>query len=117
MYGEDTFDVVLSELVANSLDAKPSEILGNDSLQDKDRRILVVTDDGIGMDAESFAQYHDFATELKSRGDGIGFRTAGIGAKISFNIADRVMTETRHSGTVSSSIGAGMAGSLRSVLR
>ena len=98
MYGEDTFDVVLSELVANSLDAKPSEILVD---WDKDRRILVVTDDGIGMDAESFAQYHDFATELKSRGDGIGF--AGIGAKISFNIADRVMTETRHSGTVSSS--------------
>ena len=98
MYGEDTFDVVLSELVANSLDAKPSEI----SIDwDKDRRILVVTDDGIGMDAESFAQYHDFATELKSRGDGIGF--AGIGAKISFNIADRVVTETRHNGTVSSS--------------
>ena len=98
MYGEDTFDVVLSELVANSLDAKPSEI----SIDwDRDRRILVVTDDGVGMDAESFAQYHDFATELKSRGDGIGF--AGIGAKISFNIADRVVTETRHNGTVSSS--------------
>ena len=98
MYGEDTFDVVLAELVANSLDAKPSNILID---WNRDERILVVTDDGSGMDAESFAQYHDFATELKSRGDGIGF--AGIGAKISFNIANWVMTETRRNGTVSSS--------------
>ena len=34
-----------------------------------------------------------FLLSLKTRGDGIGF--AGVGAKISFNIADKVITETK----------------------
>ena len=98
MYGDDTFDVVLSELVANALDAKPNQV----SVEwDEKRRILVVTDDGAGMDSNAFEQYHDFAAELKTRGDGIGF--AGVGAKISFNIATRVITETRHNGKENSS--------------
>lgn len=93
MYQDATFDVVLTELVANALDAKANAI----SVKwDNQRRVLVVTDDGNGMDAEAFEQYHDFAAELKTRGDGIGF--AGVGAKISFNIADQVITETRHDG-------------------
>ena len=98
MYRDDTFDVVLSELVANALDAKPSRILID---WDRGRRVLTVADDGNGMDATAFEQYHDFAAELKTRGDSIGF--AGIGAKISFNIADQVITETRRSGVVNSS--------------
>ena len=93
MYGDDTFDVVLCELVANALDAKPSTIAIE---WDSENYILVVKDDGKGMDADAFEQYHDFAAELKTRGDGIGF--AGIGAKISFNIADRVVTETHRDG-------------------
>ena len=40
----------------------------------------------------SSARYHDFAAGLKMRGSGIGF--AGVGAKISFNVANRVVTET-----------------------
>ena len=93
MYRESTFDVVVSELVANALDAQPSTI----SLDwDDKKRTLIVVDDGDGMDEETFQRYHDFAVDLKRRGDGIGF--AGIGAKISFNIADRVVTETRCSG-------------------
>jgi len=44
------------------------------------------------MTGEDFEQYHDFAAGLKTRGSGIGF--AGVGAKISFNIATRVVTET-----------------------
>jgi hypothetical protein len=55
----------------------------------------VVTDNGTGMTQEEFDQYHDFAAGLKTRGMGIGF--AGVGAKISFNIASRVVTETRSS--------------------
>lgn len=63
--------------------------------------MLVVVDDGDGMDAEAFEQYHDFAAELKTRGDGIGF--AGVGAKISFNISDQVVTETRRDGSSNAS--------------
>ena len=98
MYGDDTFDVVLSELIANALDAKPSRI---EITWDGVSRVLVVSDDGFGMDSSAFEQYHDFAAELKTRGDGIGF--AGVGAKISFNMASTVITETRHKGKVSSS--------------
>ena len=98
MYQDDTFDVVLTELVANALDAKAKEISVS---WDGHRRILVVADDGDGMDADAFEQYHDFAAELKTRGDGIGF--AGVGAKISFNISDRVITETRRLGEVNAS--------------
>ena len=98
MYGDATFDVVVTELVANALDAKAAEIrLGWNS----DDRVLVVEDDGNGMDPEAFEQYHDFATELKTRGEGIGF--AGMGAKISFNIANRVVTETHCHGIASAS--------------
>ena len=98
MYQDDTFDVVLTELVANALDAQASEIAVS---WDKDRNALVVLDDGNGMDAEAFEQYHDFAAELKTRGQGIGF--AGVGAKISFNIAHRVVTETRCDGSARAS--------------
>lgn len=93
MYQDETFDVIVTELVANALDAKAREISVS---WDGDNGTLVVADDGIGMDSEEFAQYHDFAAELKTRGEGIGF--AGVGAKISFNIADRVITETRRDG-------------------
>ena len=93
MYQDATFDVVLTELVANALDAKACAISIN---WDSRQRVLVVMDDGSGMDVAAFREYHDFAAELKTRGDGIGF--AGVGAKISFNIADQVITETRHDG-------------------
>ena len=98
MYQDDTFDVVLTELVANALDAQAGEIAVS---WDNSRDTLVVLDNGNGMDAEAFEQYHDFAAELKTRGQGIGF--AGVGAKISFNIAHRVVTETRHNGSARAS--------------
>ena len=89
IYPFDVDEVVLVELIANSLDAKPTRI----SIDfDQNKRSLVVTDNGKGMTGEDFEQYHDFAAGLKTRGSGIGF--AGVGAKISFNIATRVVTET-----------------------
>lgn len=98
MYSDHPFDVVVTELVANSLDAM-SKFIAID--WDDQAKVLVVADDGAGMTETQFAEYHDFAVELKSRGDGIGF--AGVGAKISFNIASRVVTETRSNGKANAS--------------
>ena len=92
MYPFDVGTVVLIELVANSLDSKATLI---DIDYYSQGRSLVVTDNGTGMTQEDFDQYHDFAAGLKTRGMGIGF--AGVGAKISFNIASQVITETRSS--------------------
>lgn len=89
MYTFEVAEVVLVELVANSLDAKPTRIsIDFDPLN----KVLIITDDGKGMNASEFDQYHDFAAGLKTRGTGIGF--AGVGAKVSFNIANKVVTET-----------------------
>lgn len=90
MYPFEIADVIVVELVANALDAKATRISIDYHPQNK---ILTVTDDGEGMTMSQFDEYHDFAAGLKARGTGIGF--AGIGAKISFNIAGRVITETR----------------------
>lgn len=90
MYPFEVAEVVVVELVANSLDAGAIRISIDYSPSDK---VLVIADNGKGMDATEFDEYHDFAAGLKTRGTGIGF--AGVGAKISFNIADRVLTETR----------------------
>jgi len=90
MYPFDIADVVVVELVANSLDAKATKISIEYSPQ---KKVLVVQDNGKGMSVSEFDEYHDFAAGLKTRGTGIGF--AGLGAKVSFNIADRVITETK----------------------
>jgi hypothetical protein len=90
MYPFDTGIVVLVELLANALDSKATLI---DIDYDPKSKVLVVADNGKGMTEAEFGQYHDFAAGLKTRGTGIGF--AGVGAKISFNIASRVITETR----------------------
>lgn len=90
MYPYDISEVVVVELIANSLDAKAKTIRLSYNPQEK---VLVVEDDGHGMNPAQFDEYHDFAAGLKARGTGIGF--AGLGAKVSFNIADRVITETK----------------------
>jgi hypothetical protein len=90
MYPFEVPEVIFVELIANSLDAKSTSI----SIDfDAKSKLLTIVDNGRGMNASEFDQYHDFAAGLKTRGTGIGF--AGVGAKISFNIADRVITETR----------------------
>ena len=90
MYPFEVPEVIFVELVANALDAKATSISIDFNASTK---ILTIVDNGKGMDASEFDQYHDFAAGLKTRGTGIGF--AGVGAKISFNIANRVVTETR----------------------
>ena len=83
-------EVVLVELIANSLDARASSI---SITYASETRTLVVEDNGSGMTKSQFKEYHNLAAETKTRGSTIGF--AGLGAKISFNVADRVITETR----------------------
>jgi len=90
MYPQEVSEVVITELIANSLDAKASEIRID---YNPNQRILIFQDNGDGMGQKQFEEYHDFAAGLKRRGTGIGF--AGLGAKISFNVASRVVTETR----------------------
>lgn len=90
MYPYPVPEVVLIEILANALDAKAHQI-NIDFDFSKNR--LVITDDGEGMSSAQFERYHDIAAGLKSKGSGgIGF--AGVGAKISFNVADSVITET-----------------------
>jgi len=90
---QDVPEVVVIENIANSLDAGATRI---EITYNPGERVLVVRDNGTGMDTMQFEQYHDFAAGLKTRGDGIGF--AGVGAKISFNIAEKVITHTRAKG-------------------
>lgn len=90
MYTDDVAEVIVLELVANSLDARANQISVH---FDPSERTLRIEDNGTGMNADQFVRYHDFAAGLKTRGGTIGF--AGLGAKISFNIADQVITETR----------------------
>ncbi len=89
MYTFSVPEVVVTELVANCLDARATRI---ELAFDPKSRLLVVEDNGLGMTREQFNEYHDFAAGLKGRGASIGF--AGLGAKISFNAASRVVTET-----------------------
>ena len=90
MYPYDIKEIILVETIANALDAKAETI---SILFDKDENILTVQDNGNGMDKRIFGKYHDFAISFKSRGSGIGF--AGLGAKIAFNSAQRIITQTR----------------------
>ena len=90
MYSDDVSEVIVSELLANSLDS------GADCIEidiNSNKKVLVISDNGKGMSKPQFSKYHDFAAGLKRKGKTIGF--AGVGAKISFNIAHRVKTETR----------------------
>ena len=90
MYPDEVSEVIISELVANALDSGADRI---ELAANQDENIFVVCDNGRGMSKSQFRQYHNFAAGLKRKGNTIGF--AGVGAKISFNIACRVKTETR----------------------
>jgi len=85
------FDIRIAsiiELVANCLDAKPLVIKIH---FDQEKGILQISDDGNGMNKESFQEYHNI-TSPKVTGGGIGF--AGQGAKLALNFCFKVVTET-----------------------
>lgn len=83
-------EVIITELVANSLDSRASEI---QFFTSPDECAVVCVDNGIGMRRDEIYQYHDIAATAKERGKGIGF--AGVGAKLSLLVAKSVITESK----------------------
>lgn len=82
-------ETIIVEIVANGLDAQPSEI---SFTVNRNKNMLSITDNGSGMNQSELERYHDIAATTKLRGKGIGF--AGIGAKLSLLLAT-VTTETK----------------------
>jgi len=89
-YSTPLEETIIIELVANSLDARSSQILFT---VNKSRSMVEVVDNGVGMNPSEFESYHDIAATTKIRGKGIGF--AGVGIKLALLIAEKVVTETR----------------------
>lgn len=77
MYEQEPSEVVLIESIANSIDAGATEL---DIYLDEKTKTYNLTDNGRGMDAKTFENYHTIALSSKDKSKGIGF--AGVGAKI-----------------------------------
>ena len=89
-YASPLEEVILTELVANALDGKATNIIFE---IDAEKKFLRCVDDGGGMKRVALRDYHNIAASAKTRGLGIGF--AGVGAKLSLLIADNVVTESK----------------------
>ena len=83
-------ETILTELVANSLDAGASVIRG---FADPAAATFRLEDDGRGMVWKELRQFHNLAASSKTRGAGIGF--AGVGIKLALLAAREVVTESR----------------------
>ncbi len=83
-------EAILTELIANSLDSKASQIK---FYTEPEKNQFTICDNGDGMKRPALKNYHNIAASAKIRGRGIGF--AGIGAKLSLLIAKSVITETK----------------------
>jgi hypothetical protein len=85
---------IVTELVANALDAGASDVrISTDPVEST----ITIVDDGHGMRRRELARYHDIAASTKKRGEGIGF--AGVGIKLGLLVSRDVLTETRRGGT------------------
>jgi len=89
-YGLPIEEIILTELIANSLDSKASRI---EIFLLPEKNQFIIQDNGQGMRREKIKEYHDIAATTKMRGKGIGF--AGVGAKLSLLVAKSVVTETK----------------------
>ena len=83
-------ETILTELVANSLDAGATRI---EFLTDPAAGAFVGRDDGRGMLWKDLRNFHNLAASSKSRGEGIGF--AGVGIKLALLVSHEVLTESR----------------------
>lgn len=89
-YTQPIEEVIITELIANSLDSKAWRI---EFTTDPDRGRFTICDNGQGMKRQALNDYHNIAATTKIKGRGIGF--AGIGAKLSLLLAKSVVTETK----------------------
>lgn len=87
----DAWEIVLIELVANSIDAGATEI--DLAVAGQGPKVLRVVDNGKGMRQSEFGQYHNLGSLTKERGAGIGW--AGVGAKLYLDRSASIYTETR----------------------
>lgn len=83
-------EVIITELIANTLDSKASRV---DFMIDKVNKFFRCIDNGLGMKRASLREYHNIAASAKQKGQGIGF--AGVGAKLSLLLAEKVITESK----------------------
>ena len=83
-------ETILTELVANSLDAGATVIR---MTADPAAATFQLEDDGRGMIWKELRQFHNLAASSKTRGAGIGF--AGVGIKLALLAAREVITESR----------------------
>lgn len=83
-------EAILTELIANALDSRAASI---NLTADEQNKVLRCVDDGQGMKRAALRDYHNIAATSKQRGLGIGF--AGVGAKLSLLLAERVVTESK----------------------
>ena len=89
-YSSPLEEVILTELLANALDSKATRF---DVVIDEAALFIRCIDNGSGMKRAALKEYHNIAASDKVRGQGIGF--AGVGAKLSLLLADRVVTESK----------------------
>ena len=83
-------ETIVTELVANSLDAGATLIR---MTTDPAAATFQLEDNGRGMVWKELRQFHNLASSTKTRGAGIGF--AGVGIKLALLIAREVITESR----------------------
>ena len=83
-------ETILTELIANSLDADATVIR---ITADPAAATFQLEDDGRGMVWKELRQFHNLAASTKTRGAGIGF--AGVGIKLALLAAREVITESR----------------------
>ncbi|OHA23027.1 MAG: hypothetical protein A3G52_02015 [Candidatus Taylorbacteria bacterium RIFCSPLOWO2_12_FULL_43_20] len=89
-YSSPLEEVILTELIANALDSRATRI---EFTVNSAEYFMRCVDNGVGMKRTALRDYHNIAASKKVRGEGIGF--AGVGAKLSLLLADKVVTESK----------------------